>query len=188
MTQKQQNVCEENKYFLTSPIGNILISCCKDGLHCVKQSEVTTDEEFHPDINVPVELMPKDFLDSKTSRVAMLCLAWFKVYFKSPANTRSMNQLPICIASKEGTFRERVWLALAEHVKAGEVISYGKLAELLHNNGASRAVGSAMSNNPLQIVVPCHRVIKSNGALGNYAKGCRNSVKKWLLQHEGSIK
>ena len=53
--------------------------------------------------------------------------------------------------------------------------------------GASRAVGTAMSNNPISIIVPCHRVIKSDGQLGNYAKGCRNNVKKWLLNHEGAL-
>ena len=51
--------------------------------------------------------------------------------------------------------------------------------------GASRAVGSAVSNNPIQIIVPCHRVIKSDGAIGNYAKGKRNNVKRWLLEFEG---
>ena len=51
--------------------------------------------------------------------------------------------------------------------------------------GAARAVGTAMSNNPIQIIVPCHRVIKSDGSFGNYAKGCRKGVKKWLLNHEG---
>lgn len=46
-------------------------------------------------------------------------------------------------------------------------------------------MGSAVSNNPIQIIVPCHRVIKSDDAIGNYAKGKRNNVKKWLLEFEG---
>ena len=50
--------------------------------------------------------------------------------------------------------------------------------------GAVRAVGSAMSNNPIGIIIPCHRVIKSNGQFGNYAKGEKNDVKKWLLEYE----
>jgi len=51
--------------------------------------------------------------------------------------------------------------------------------------GASQAVGNAMAANPLQILVPCHRVIRSDGSMGQYARGKKNSVKTWLLEHEG---
>jgi methylated-DNA-[protein]-cysteine S-methyltransferase len=52
-------------------------------------------------------------------------------------------------------------------------------------SGASQAVGNAMAANPLQILVPCHRVIRSDGSLGQYARGKKNRVKNWLLEHEG---
>jgi len=52
-------------------------------------------------------------------------------------------------------------------------------------SGASQAVGNAMAANPLQILVPCHRVIRSDGSMGQYARGKKNSVKNWLLEHEG---
>jgi methylated-DNA-[protein]-cysteine S-methyltransferase len=52
-------------------------------------------------------------------------------------------------------------------------------------SGAAQAVGNAMATNPLQILVPCHRVIHSDGSLGQYARGKKNSVKNWLLEHEG---
>jgi len=55
----------------------------------------------------------------------------------------------------------------------------------LFSLGASRAVGTAMSNNPLSILVPCHRVIKSDGRPGNYGKSTRNEIKQWLLDFEG---
>jgi methylated-DNA-[protein]-cysteine S-methyltransferase len=51
--------------------------------------------------------------------------------------------------------------------------------------GASQAVGNAMAANPLQILVPCHRVIRSDGSMGQYSRGKKNSVKNWLLEHEG---
>lgn len=51
--------------------------------------------------------------------------------------------------------------------------------------GAQQAVGTAMSTNPFQLIVPCHRVVKSGNKVGKYSGGCRNSVKVWLLQHEG---
>lgn len=44
-----------------------------------------------------------------------------------------------------------------------------------------------MARNPFQLIVPCHRVVKSGGKVGKYSSGCRNSVKVWLLQHEGFI-
>ncbi|PSN50012.1 hypothetical protein C0J52_03293 [Blattella germanica] len=49
----------------------------------------------------------------------------------------------------------------------------------------AQAVGNAMASNPLQIIVPCHRVIRSGGLLGQYSRGTKNTVKLWLLEHEG---
>ena len=46
-------------------------------------------------------------------------------------------------------------------------------------------MGTAMATNPVQIIVPCHRVIRSDGSLGQYSRGKRNNVKLWLLEHEG---
>jgi O-6-methylguanine DNA methyltransferase len=52
-------------------------------------------------------------------------------------------------------------------------------------SGASQAVGNAMAANPLQILVPCHRVIRSDGSVGQYARGKKDNVKNWLLEYEG---
>lgn len=77
---------------------------------------------------------------------------------------------------------------LATNVDTGRTVSYGELAILSGGTSkASRAVGQAMRNNPVMIIVPCHRVILSSGALGNYSSGEKNIVKQWLLSHEGSI-
>ena len=83
-------------------------------------------------------------------------------------------------------FREQVWATLADRVQFGETVSYGELAKLCNRSpGASQAVGQAMRNNPVGIIVPCHRVILSSGSLGNYSGGAKNTIKQWLLQHEG---
>jgi methylated-DNA-[protein]-cysteine S-methyltransferase len=58
------------------------------------------------------------------------------------------------------------------------------VATLVGNPNATRAVGTAMATNPIPIVVPCHRVLRSGGALGNYGGG--PEVKAWLLRHEGA--
>ena len=88
------------------------------------------------------------------------------------------------MAKMGSEFRQKVWLTLKENVPFGQTISYGALANLSGHPGASQAVGSAMSNNPISLIVPCHRVIKSDGQLGNYSKATKNDVKKWLLEFE----
>ena len=64
----------------------------------------------------------------------------------------------------------------------GETLSYGQLAEELGRPGAQRAVGRANGDNRLAIVVPCHRVVRSDGSLCGYGGGMWR--KKWLLDHE----
>ncbi|XP_068084879.1 methylated-DNA--protein-cysteine methyltransferase isoform X2 [Anabrus simplex] len=55
----------------------------------------------------------------------------------------------------------------------------------ISETGAARAVGTAMATNPIPILFPCHRVIRSDGSMGQYAGGCKNFLKAWLLEHEG---
>ena len=82
----------------------------------------------------------------------------------------------------EGTdFQRRVWQALAT-IPFGETRCYAEIAEQLGCKGGQRAVGAANGRNPLAIVVPCHRVIGSDGRLTGYAGGIGR--KQWLLAHE----
>lgn len=82
----------------------------------------------------------------------------------------------------EGTeFQKRVWKKLLE-IPYGETTSYLHLSRELGDEKAIRAVASANGKNPLWIVVPCHRVIGSDGSLTGYAGGLHR--KKWLLDHE----
>lgn len=69
-----------------------------------------------------------------------------------------------------------------ERVPYGQTVSYGQLAQLAGRSKAHRAVGQAMRCNPIMLLIPCHRVILSNGQFGNYAGG--EHVKQWLLKHE----
>lgn len=78
-------------------------------------------------------------------------------------------------------FREKVWNALRT-IEAGTTLSYGELARRIHEPKAVRAVGVANASNPIAIVVPCHRVIGSDGTLTGYGGGLRR--KRWLLDHE----
>ncbi len=81
-------------------------------------------------------------------------------------------------------FQRSVWFAL-RNVKAGETSAYGDVARRIGCFKAARAVGAASGANPIWIVIPCHRLIGANGALGGYAGGIAR--KRWLLRHEGAI-
>ncbi len=80
-------------------------------------------------------------------------------------------------------FQLAVWTALRE-IPWGEVRTYGEIARLVGRAGCARAVGGANHENPVAILVPCHRVVQANGALGGYAAGLE--IKRWLLAHEAA--
>tara|TARA_R110002167_G_scaffold63058_6_gene177892 strand:- start:3132 stop:3656 length:525 start_codon:yes stop_codon:yes gene_type:complete len=79
-------------------------------------------------------------------------------------------------------FQTAVWAALRA-IPAGQTRSYGQLAEAIGSPRAVRAVGLANGQNPIAVIVPCHRVIGANGTLTGYAGGVER--KRWLLAHEG---
>jgi methylated-DNA-[protein]-cysteine S-methyltransferase len=97
------------------------------------------------------------------------------------AGERTEFELP---AAGSGTpFQRRVWAALAQ-IPYGETVSYGELARRIGRPAAPRAVGMANGRNPISIVVPCHRVIGSDGALTGYGGGVER--KRFLLELESS--
>ena len=94
----------------------------------------------------------------------------------------ALDAVPVARIGSE--FQRRVWAALRQ-IPAGETRSYGQLAAAIGQPTASRAIGLANGANPIGIVVPCHRVIGSGGALTGYAGGVER--KAWLLRHEGAL-
>jgi methylated-DNA-[protein]-cysteine S-methyltransferase len=87
------------------------------------------------------------------------------------------------LAPRGTPFQQRVWNEIAK-VPHGETISYAELAARAGAPGSARAAGAATGRNPLAIVVPCHRIVASNGALTGYAGGLAR--KRFLLAHEGT--
>jgi methylated-DNA-[protein]-cysteine S-methyltransferase len=85
------------------------------------------------------------------------------------------------LAPQGSGFQVEVWRALLR-IPYGETCSYGHIARVVGRPSASRAVGAANGRNPIPIIVPCHRVIGSNGSLTGYGGGL--PVKRWLLDHE----
>ncbi|WP_458354660.1 methylated-DNA--[protein]-cysteine S-methyltransferase [Peribacillus frigoritolerans] len=144
-----------------SPIGVIEISGTNDAIHSILFAERDTK------INIKQDQTPK---------VLAECLSQLDEYFKGE---RREFTFPYIL---EGTiFQKNVWNALTGILYANTG-SYKDIAVSIGNEKAIRAVGSANGRNKLSIVIPCHRIIGSNGKLTGYAGGLWR--KEWLLQHE----
>jgi methylated-DNA-[protein]-cysteine S-methyltransferase len=117
-------------------------------------------------------------LNSRSPEVKILALAQLQLdeYLKGK---RKRFELPLDIQGTE--FQKKVWTALME-IPYGKTVSYQKLAKEIKNKNAVRAVGTANGRNPLCIVIPCHRVIASDGTLGGYSGGL--DIKSKLLKLE----
>lgn len=90
----------------------------------------------------------------------------------------------IAVRQPGAHFSQAAWKAMRK-IKAGKVLSYADLAQRAGSPAAVRAAGTACAKNAIVVVVPCHRVVKTGGALGNYAYGL--NAKEWLLRHEGAL-
>jgi methylated-DNA-[protein]-cysteine S-methyltransferase len=103
-----------------------------------------------------------------------------RAYFKG--DIAVIGSLPVETAGTP--FQKSVWLALRK-IRGGKTISYAELARRIGKPKAVRAAGLANGQNPISIVVPCHRVIGSDGSLTGYGGGLPR--KQWLLEHEGAL-
>ena len=104
---------------------------------------------------------------------------WLDRYFKGekPLITE------LSLSPKGTSFREEVWNILST-IPYGETVTYKEVARRLNRgNMSSQAVGGAVGHNPIPIIIPCHRVIGSDGSMVGYASGIERKV--WLLKHEG---
>lgn len=98
--------------------------------------------------------------------------------------TGSLTRFTLPLAPRGSEFQRRVWAALLK-IPYGETESYGELAARIGSPGAARAVGLANGKNPIGIVIPCHRVVGSNGSLTGYGGGLDR--KKQLLELELAV-
>lgn len=151
---------------LKSPVGVLLLESDGDALTRIRLPE----EKYEKDDSVERVRNPALFKDAA---------AQLNAYFRGERTTFDLPLAP------GGTpFQQDVWNEL-QKIPLGETISYAELAERVGRKGSFRAVGAANGRNPLPIVIPCHRVIGSNGKLTGYAGGIE--AKKKLLELEGAL-
>jgi len=89
-----------------------------------------------------------------------------------------------CVYDGVGDWQLRVMQGMAS-IERGKVLSYGELAARIGAPRASRAVGTACANNPLPLLYPCHRVVRSDGHIGNFMSRAGGELKRRLLEYEG---
>ena len=149
--------------YMDSPIGKLLIVSDEAGLRQILFPRGTEprkpEDEWQEDASANAEVIRQ-----------------LRAYF---SGDRENFDFPL--APEGTTFQQKVWTELCE-IPYGETISYGELATRIGNPKASRAVGLANGSNPIPIVIPCHRVIGSNGKLTGYGGGL--PIKEKLLALE----
>ena len=152
---------------METPIGTLTLGACTQGLVHIGWNGDEIDSMAKKLKLKPVET---------TSPLLANCMIQLKEYFDG---TRKEFSLPVHLAGTE--FQMQAWDVLKQ-IPYGETISYGEEAKRIGKPTASRAVAQANHNNPVSIVVPCHRVINSDGSLGGYASG--TDIKQQLLSLE----
>jgi len=114
----------------------------------------------------------------RAKRHAELAVRQLREYF---AGSRTRFSVPLHMEGTE--FQQRAWRAMRK-IRYGSTVTYAQQARMIGSPKAVRAVGSANGANPIPIIVPCHRVIASDGSLGGYALGL--AMKRKLLALEGA--
>jgi methylated-DNA-[protein]-cysteine S-methyltransferase len=160
---------------LSTPIGEMLALSSDEGLCAL---EFTGPKKRLPRLERRLTrwFPPHEMVDRESHTIAQT-REWLRAYFAGAS--AELDGLPLDM--RGATFERRVWKALVR-IPPGETTSYGAIAKRLGSPGASRAVGLANGSNPVAIIVPCHRVIGSTGALTGYGGGLNR--KTWLLDHE----
>jgi methylated-DNA-[protein]-cysteine S-methyltransferase len=156
---RDMTICE-------SPIGRIAIYASDRGIS--ELSFVKDSERFDEPAGAP------------SNKFLKTCRAQIEEYFSG-----GRTSFDVALDLKGTPFQETVWRALLL-IPCGSTWSYGRLAAQVGRPKAARAVGGANHNNPVSIIVPCHRVVGGDGKLTGYGGGLWR--KEWLLAHESKMR
>lgn len=161
---------------LPTPVGELIVVADREdrlrAMHFADREEKLNDE-------LRLHYGPKGWSFTAARDPGGLASA-MKAYFEG--DLQVIDRLPV--ATGGTAFQREVWAALRE-IPCGETWTYGRLAKHIGRAAAVRAVGHANGSNPISIVVPCHRVVGSDGTLTGYGGGLER--KRWLLAHEAKM-
>lgn len=160
-----------NYTFATTPPGKIFIATTTKGI-CSLQF-VDNDNEA---VNSLRNTFPNADIHQKKDSIQQNALAIF-------ATTPDKRTKKIKLHIKATPFQYRVWQHLTT-LPYGSLTTYGRIAAEIHKPNAFRAVGNAVSANPVAILIPCHRVLPSTGRLGNYRWGAKRKAELIKLEAE----
>lgn len=151
--------------YMDSPIGRLTVVATDQGLTEIR---FPNHEESARGPSFPGKARSNHFVEQ--------ALIQLNAYFAG-----NLRVFDLTLAPRGTDFQKTVWTQLRA-IPYGATASYGAIATAIGKPAAARAVGMANSKNPLPIVVPCHRIIGSNGALTGFTGGL--DIKRWLLAHE----
>lgn len=149
---------------LRTPVGLLRVTADERGVVAIDR------------VTQAVRASRKDSNSRSAKKHADVAVMQLREYF---AGKRRKFAVPLSLHGTD--FQRRAWAAMRT-IPFGTTVSYARQARIIGSPRAVRAVGSANGANPVPIIVPCHRVIASDGSLGGYALGLK--MKRWLLAHE----
>lgn len=158
-----------------SPVGMITLACDGTGSHLI--GLWIEGQKYHG------ESVPEAMLPNSGMPILGIAQKWLDRYFAG----KRPDIAELSLAPIGSDFRQKVWSILCE-IPYGEVITYGDIAKKMavkmkRETMSSQAIGGAVGHNPISIIIPCHRVVGSNGSLTGYAGGIKTKIK--LLELEG---
>jgi O-6-methylguanine DNA methyltransferase len=163
-----------HRAIIATPIGEMLALASPSGLCALEFDGRRRHERLEARLR---KWFPPHAIEDGEAPILARTREWLARYFDGAS--ADARDFPIVMHG--APFERRVWQALLD-IPPGQTRSYGAIAKALGSSGASRAVGMANGANPIAIIVPCHRVIGSNGTLTGYGGGLDR--KTWLLNHE----
>lgn len=172
-SRKFNEIPEEGSYdIMDSPVGSLLIITSKEGLHAILWDHSIND----PAYKKPLNMLQR----SSTDKFIVKVKTQLEQYFQG-----KRKEFDLSLVFKGTDFQMQAWREL-QKIPYGKTISYGEQAEKIGDKKKARAVGMANGRNPISIIIPCHRVIGSNGTLTGFGGGMDR--KEFLLKLEQSKK
>ena len=155
------------------PLGRLFVGVSRQGLCAV---------DFGRDESAFLGRFDRQTRLENNPKAVSRAIAELREYF---SGTRKNFTLPVDLSAL--TPFQRNVLETACRIPSGQVWTYQRVAQEMHRPKSSRPVGQALASNPIPIVIPCHRVIASDGSLGGYSGGSGLEAKRWLLRLEGAL-